>query len=347
MGWIYLRKLVFPLLLGALLVAGAIWGWRWWSDQRHLAQTDNAYVRADSAVIAPRVAGYVAEVAVADNQQVAAGDLLFRLDDRDWRVAVARARADVARARADMSVQSAATATEGSGVAEAQAALAAARAQAAQAQADLARIEPVWRRGFTTKAVYDAAVAAARSRAAAVEQAEAALAAQRSRQTAAASRGSGSGAEAVAARAALEAAELTLSYAQVRAPIAGVVGARSVRVGEYLRAGQQAMVIVPVAQAYVVANFKETQVARMRPGQRATLTLDAFPDSPLTGRVESISPASGAEFSILPPENATGNFTKVVQRLPVRIELDRPLPEGVRLAPGLSVTARVDLRSGG
>jgi membrane fusion protein (multidrug efflux system) len=118
-------------------------------------------------------------------------------------------------------------------------------------------------------------------------------------------------------------------------------------VGEYLRAGQQAMVIVPVERAYVVANFKETQVARMRPGQRATLTLDAFPATPLTGRVQSLSPASGAEFSILPPENATGNFTKVVQRLPVRIEIDRPLPEGVRLAPGLSVTARVDLRSGG
>jgi membrane fusion protein (multidrug efflux system) len=342
-----LRKLVFPLILGALVVAGAIWGWRWWSESRFFAETDNAYVKADSAVIAPRVAGYVAEVAVADNQAVVAGDLLFRLDDRDWRVAVERARADVARARAGMSAQSAATASEGSGIGEAAAALAAARAQAAQARADLARIEPVWRAGFTTKAVHDAAVAAAASREAAVAQAEAALAAQQARRTAAASRGGGAGAEAQAARAALEAAELTLSYAQVRAPIAGVVGARSVRVGEYLRAGQQAMVIVPVGQAYVVANFKETQVARMRPGQRVALRLDAFPDAPLRGRVESLSPASGSEFSVLPPENATGNFTKVVQRLPVRIVIDRPLPEGVRLAPGLSVTARVDLRSGG
>jgi len=342
-----LRKLVFPLLLGALLVAGAIWGWRWLSESRHLAETDNAYLKADSAVIAPRVAGYVAEVAVADNQAVRTGDLLFRLDDRDWRVAVERARADLARARADRSAQSAATASEGSGVAEAQAALAAARAQAAQADADLARIAAVWRDGFTTKAVHDAAVAAQARGRAAVAQAEAALAAQQARQAAAASRGGGAGAEITAARAALDAAELTLSYADVRAPIDGVVGARSVRVGEYLRAGQQAMVIVPIERAYVVANFKETQVARMRPGQRATLVLDAFPATPLSGRVESISPASGAEFSILPPENATGNFTKVVQRLPVRIEIDRPLPEGVRLAPGLSVTARVDLRSRG
>ena len=338
---------MFPLLLGALVVAGAVWGWRWWTLTRHVAETDNAYVKADSAVIAPRVAGYVAEVAVTDNQPVRAGDLLFRLDDRDWRAAVERARAELARARANLGAQAAATVSEGSGVAEAQAALAAARAEAARADADLARIAAVWREGFTTRAVYDAAVAAqARSRAA-VAQAEAAVAAQRARQRAAASRGGGAGAEIAAAQAALAAAELTLSYAQVRAPIDGVVGARSVRVGEYLRAGQQAMVIVPVDQAYVVANFKETQLARMRPGQRAMLVVDAFPDAPLRGRVESISPASGAEFSILPPENATGNFTKVVQRLPVRIEIDRPLPPGVRLAPGLSVTVRVDLRSGG
>lgn len=342
-----MRKLVFPLLLGALLVAGAIWGWQWWSDARHIATTDNAYVKADSAVIAPRVAGYVAEVAVVDNQPVAAGDLLFRLDDRDWQVAVERARADLARAQAGRSAQSAATASEGSGIAEALAALEAARAEAARARADLERIEKIWRDGFTTRAIYDAAVAAAQAGAAAVARAEAAVAAQQARRAAAASRGGGAGAEIAAARAALDQAELTLSYAEVRAPMAGVVGNRSVRVGEYLRAGQQAMVIVPVDQAYVVANFKETQVARMQPGQRVRLRLDAFPDVELTGRVESLAPASGSEFSVLPPENATGNFTKVVQRLPVRIAIDRPLPEGVRLAPGLSVTASVDLRSGG
>ena len=150
-----------------------------------------------------------------------------------------------------------------------------------------------------------------------------------------------------AGEAAVEAARLTLDYTVIRAPVAGIVGNRTVRAGEYVRAGQRLMAIVPVADAYVVANFKETQVGTMRPGQQVTLKLDAWPDAPLTGRILSFAPASGSRFAILPPENATGNFTKIVQRVPVKIAVVRPLPPGVRLTPGLSVEATVDTRSDG
>lgn len=330
-----------------MLIGAAVYAFHWWTVGRFRESTDNAYVEADTAVIASRVAGYVAAVHVTDNQPVGRGQPLFALDDRDLAASLARARADLAIAAAGVTTSGATTLSERAAIAEAEGALAAARANAAQARSDLERIGAIYRKGFATRAVFDAAVAANESRAAAVLQAQAAVAAQRARRAAAASQGGGATAEVAAARAALEAAMLNLSYARIVAPIDGVVGNRSVRVGEYVRAGQQTMVIVPMAQTYLVANFKETQVAAMRPGQRVMLEVDAWPDARVTGRIESLSPASGSRFSILPPENATGNFTKIVQRIPVRIAIDRPLPAGVRLAPGMSVSATVDVRDRG
>jgi len=338
-----LRKLIFPLVLSAMLVAGAAYGWRWWTVGRFQESTDNAYVAADSAVIAPRVAGYVARVLVADNQPVTFGQPLFTLDDRDLVAMRARARADLAQARAGLTTSGVTAESEALIVGEDRAQLAAARAQLAQARADLARIEPIYRRGFATKGTYDAAVAAAASRAADVAQREAAILSQQSKARSALSQGGSARAQIEAAEAALQMAELNIGYARVTAPIEGVVGNRSVRVGEYVKAGQQTMVIVPMQAAYLVANFKETQVARMAQGQRVRLKVDAFPDAKVTGRIDSLSPASGSQFSILPPENATGNFTKIVQRIPVRIAIDRPLPAAVRLAPGMSVAATVEI----
>ncbi len=326
-----------------MLIVAAFYGWRWWTVGRFEEMTDNAYVAADSAVIAPRVAGYVAQVLVADNQAVRVGDPLFTLDDRDLAAIQARARADLAQARAGLTTSGETAQSEALIVGEDRAELAAARAQLAQARADLARIEPIYRRGFATKGTYDAAVAAAASRAADVAQREAAILSQQSKARSALSQGGGARAQIEAANAALQAAELNLGYTRVAAPIDGVVGNRSVRVGEYVKAGQQTMVIVPLAAAYLLANFKETQVARMAQGQRVRLKVDAFPNAKVTGRIDSLSPASGSQFSILPPENATGNFTKIVQRIPVRIAIDRPLPAGVRLAPGMSVAAIVEI----
>ncbi len=330
-----------------MLIAGGMYGWRWWTVGRFEERTDNAYVAADTAVIAPRVAGYVDAVAVSDNQEVRAGQLLFTLDAQDFETVAARARADVDQARAGLVTVGASTATEADTVVANRAEILAARAQLAQARADLARIEPIYRKGFSTKGTYDAAVAAAASRAADVARAEATMVAQGSRRTATASQSGGARAQIASAQASLAQARLNLDYTHVIAPIDGVVGNRSVRVGEYLKAGQQTMVIVPLAAAYLVANFKETQVARMLPGQRVRLKADAFPDAPIMGRIESLSPASGSQYSILPPENATGNFTKIVQRIPVRIAIDRPLPAGVRLAPGMSVKAVVEVGHGG
>jgi membrane fusion protein (multidrug efflux system) len=342
-----LRRLIFPLILAAMLIAGGIYGWRWWTVGRFEETTDNAYVEADTAVIAPRIAGYVASVAVTDNQAVRVGDLLLTLDAHDYAAAAGKARADVAQARAGLVTVGATTLTEADTVVANRAEVEAARAQLAQARADLARIAPIYKQGFATKGTYDAAIAAAASRAADVARAEAAMVAQSSRRVATASQSGGARAQIAAADAAVQQAELNVSYTRVSSPIDGVVGNRSVHVGEYVKAGQRTMVIVPLQATYLIANFKETQVARMVPGQRVKLKADAFPDARLTGHVVSLSPASGSEYSILPPENATGNFTKIVQRIPVRIAIDRPLPVGVRLAPGMSVKATVDLRGHG
>ena len=342
-----MRKLIFPLILAAMLIAGGVYGWRWWTVGRFEETTDNAYVEADTAVIAPRVAGYVTGVAVTDNQPVRAGTVLFTLDAQDYEAAAARARADLAQARAGLATVGASTTTEADAIAGMRAEAASARAQLAQARADLARIEPIYRKGFATKGTYDAAVDAAASRAADLARAQAAVVAQGSKRTATASQSGSARAQIAAAEAAMQQAGLNLGYTRVTAPIDGTVGNRSVRVGEYIKAGQQTMVIVPLAAAYLIANFKETQVARMATGQRVRLKADAFPDAAITGHLQSLSPASGSEYSILPPENATGNFTKIVQRIPVRIAVDRPLPAGVRLVPGMSVKATVELRSRG
>ncbi|MCA3255087.1 MAG: HlyD family secretion protein, partial [Alphaproteobacteria bacterium] len=303
------------------------------------------YVEADMAVISSRVAGYIKRVAVDDNQAVRPGDTLVELEDVDYRARVAAAEADAARSGDLIGAADAAQGGRAAAIREAEAALAAAEAEATRAERDRQRLSQLLENRFVSRQRYDVAVAEAASRQAAVAQARAALVAARAGVA-------GAGAErgaAVAARSAataqLEAARYDLANTRIVAPVAGFVGNRSARVGQFVRAGQQLMVVVPVDKAYVVANFKETQVARMRPGQPVTLTVDAYPDVTLKGRIVSLSPAAGSRFSILPPENATGNFTKIVQRIPIKILIDRPLPEGVRLVPGMSVRPSIDVRS--
>ncbi len=332
--------IVALVLLGA--VAAAV---QWYVTGRWIEATDNAYVEADIAVIAPRVAGYVRTVAVTDNQAVKAGDVLAVLDDVDYRARVAVAEADVARMASMISAAEATTTSRSAMIDEAAAALTAAQAEAGRAEADRARLESLLGNRFVSRQRYDVAVADAASRRAAVGQARAALVAARSGVTGAGAERGASVAGGRAASAQLDASRYDLSNTIIRAPQDGVVGNRSARVGQYVRAGQQLMVVVPVDQAYVIANFKETQVTRMRPGQPVSIAADAYPDARISGRIASLSPAAGSRFSILPPENATGNFTKVVQRIPVKIILDRPLPDAVRLVPGLSVRPSIDVRN--
>lgn len=340
-----MRRAVFLILLGLSALAVVGYGVYWFSTGRYIESTENAYIEADIAVIAPRVAGYIRDVYVDDNQRVAKGDVLVRLEDIDYRARLGQAEAELAAGRSAIATAEAATSSRSQAIREAEAALAAAQAEGKRAEADRARLEKLLRDGFVSRQRHDVAVAEAASRAAAVTQARAAVAAARAGVTGATTERTTAVAGSRAAAAAVEAARYDLENTVIRAPIAGVVGNRFARVGQYVRAGQQLMAVVPVEQVYVVANFKETQVARMTPGQPVRITVDAYPDREVRGYIASLSPAAGSRFSVLPPENATGNFTKIVQRIPIKIWLDRPLPSDMRLVPGMSVEASLDVRS--
>lgn len=339
-----IRNHIFPILLGVVALGAIGFGIWWYVEGRHWQSTDNAYVEADMAVIAAKVSGYVAAVDVEDNQPVKAGQPLVHIVDADYRAAVAKAEAEVERLTRERGAAGARVMAESDAITQAEAALRAAEAQSIRAAADAKRADGLLAQGFATRATVDQRRAEAASAAALVAERRAAIAgAQAGRQAASGSAG-GAGAAQKAAIAQADAARLDLENTVIRAPFDGVVGNRSVRPGQFARQGQQLMVIVPVEQAYLVANFKETQISGMKPGMPVEVRLDAYPKTPLKGRIDSFSPASGSRFSVIPPENATGNFTRIVQRVPVKIVLDRPLPEGVRLTPGISADVEVDLR---
>lgn len=309
---------------------------------KYLESTNDAFLDADSVTVAPKVAGYVAQVFVADNEDVKAGQPLVRIDPREYRAQVAQARAqiDVARANAD---------NVRAGIREQEAAVAQARAQLAAAQVDLAfaqnqvaRYGPLAASGAeTTEQLANLRNQAERLKSqtaaqrAALMSAERRIGSLRAQVRQAQAQGEG-------AHAQLAAADVNLGSTLVRASVDGRVGNKTVRVGQFVQAGTRMMSIVPLRGIYVEANFKETQIGRMRVGQPATIRVDALHGVRLRGRVQSLAPGTGAEFSLLPPQNATGNFTKIVQRVPVRIQIDAG-PEARRvLVPGLSVTAKVD-----
>ena len=338
-----MRRILFIGIVAAIVLALAGYGYYYFTVGRYIQTTDNAYVEADIAVIAPKVAGYVADVRVTDNQAVHAGDPLLVIDRRDYDVAATRAAAEAARLRDLIETARATASAGGSQVGVGEAGLRAAEAEAVRARADVARFEKLRQQGWVSKAALDVRVAEAASRDAAIAQARATIAAARDTARAARSGTGGAQAQLQGAQASIAAARLDLDNTVVRAPVDGTVGNRTVRVGQYLRVGQQVMVIVPLARVYVVANFKETQIAAMHPGMAVTLKVDAYKGDPVRGRIVSLSPAAGSRFSVLPPENATGNFTKIVQRVPVKVALDA-LPAGLRLVPGMSVEASVDVR---
>lgn len=339
------QRFVFPILLALLAllaIGGGLW---WWLEGRHWQSTDNAYIEADIAVIAAKVPGYIASVPVADNQPVKKGDPLATIVDADYRAILAKADAEVEQQRRAQGSASAEVAVETSTVTESEAALVAALADARRAAADAARAEGLLAQGWVTRATLDARRAEAETSAALVAEKRAAIASARAQRQVATGDAGGAGASLKAALAARDAAALDLENTVIRSPTDGIVGNRTARPGQFARAGQQMLVVVPAADAYIVANFKETQIAGMKPGMPVTVTLDAYPDLTLSGRIDSFSPASGSRFSIIPPENATGNFTRIVQRVPVKILLEKPLPEGVTLTPGLSAKIEADLRT--
>jgi membrane fusion protein (multidrug efflux system) len=329
----------------AVLGAGA-WGANWWTVGRFIEGTNDAFLDADQVVAAPKVQGYVSEVLVSDNQQVRAGQPLVRIDPRPYQAALDQAVAAIAARQADVQAAQAQISQQTAHVGEAKAQLVSARTAETLAASEVERYRPLVQSGADTPEKL-AQLSAQRDQSAAAVAANAAatVSAQRQVATQAAQIGQAE-AQLKAAQANAEQARLNLQDTVVTSSIAGRVGDRAVRVGQFVGPGARLMAIVPVSDVYLTANFKETQIAHMRPGQPVSIRVDALGGRELKGVVESFAPGTGARFALLPPENATGNFTKVVQRVPVRVRVLASAEDRKRLLPGLSVTAKVDTRGG-
>lgn len=341
-----MKKPVLLCLATIAVLAAGTGGTRWATEWRHWQTTDDAYVDGDITNMAPKVSGHVVQVAVGDNQTVKAGDVLVRIDDRDFKAKVAEARALVAARRAMLAQLDDKVAVQRATMVQAGAGIASAQADLRRSRADLERTQRLVREDYVSRQRFDTQAAeAAKAEAGVTGSSAQALAARRQVAVLEADRDI-TQAQVDQALAQLALAEADLDATIIRAPVDGVIGNRVVREGMYARTGQHLLSVVPLATVWIDANFKETQIGTMHPGAHAEIEVDAYPGVAVTGTVTGFSPASGAKFSLLPPENATGNFTKVVQRLPVRIHLPADNPLAGRLRPGLSVTARIDTRTG-
>src|SRR5690242_2243559 len=332
------RDRIRKFLLATAAVAalgGATWyGFDYWTVGRFLVSTDDAYVKADTTTIAPKVSGYLTSVLARDNERVTAGQVLARIDDRDFKVALDQAKADVAAAQAALSSKQAQLDVQQAVIAAAQATVEVDTAAQTFAQQENKRYTDLAATGFGS--VQNAQAAQSRNAGAeATIQRDTANLASALKQIELLKAEIAQATAAVARASALEQqAELNLGYTTITAPIDGIVGNRTLRIGQFVQAGTQLMSLVPATGAYVVANFKETQLTFVRKGQKADISVDMFPGQVVHGHVDSLAPASGQEFALLPPDNATGNFTKVVQRIPVKILLDQT---PIELRPGMSV----------
>src|SRR5579871_5789870 len=317
-----LRRL---LMAGAALavLAGASWyAYDYWTVGRFEVSTDDAYVKADNTTIAPKVSGYLHEVLVGDNEPVKAGQVLARIDDRDYAVALEQSRADVAAAEAAVSSKQAQLDVQQSVIEAAKATLDVDTASATFTRQENKRYTDLAATGYGSVQNAQAAQSRDAGALAAIERDKANIASAINQVE-------------------LLKAELSQSYTTIVAPIDGVVGNRTLRAGQYVQAGTQLMSLVPASGAYVIANYKETQLTNVQTGQPVDIDVDMFPGKPVHGHVDSLAPASGQEFALLPPDNATGNFTKVVQRIPVKITLDSA---SVELRPGMSVIPTIQTR---
>jgi membrane fusion protein, multidrug efflux system len=301
-------------------------------------------VTADYTTVAPKISGYIADVLVQDNESVKAGEILARIDDRDFKTALKQANADVAAADADIRNLDAQLVLQQSIIDQQKADIAATEASKTFAQQDQTRYLDLMKTGYGTVQRAQQADANLRQETARLQGARAALLAAQNKIDVLKTDRVKAEAELARTRAVEHQAELNLSYTTIIAPVDGTVGARSLRVGEYVQAGTQLMAVVPLNSVYIVANYKETQLTDVRDGQPAAIAVDTFPGIKLTGHVDSLSPASGLQFALLPPDNATGNFTKIVQRVPVKIVLDEDALDGL-LRPGMSVEPTIDTKA--
>jgi membrane fusion protein (multidrug efflux system) len=335
------KKLILAVALAVIAIGGSWAGHWWWTIGRFQENTDNAYVEADISPIAPQIDGFIAAVEVGDNQVVKAGDILVRIDDPDFVARRDRADAAVATAQADIQTLDSQVGYQQSRVAQAEAQLEAANAEQRRAQQQFDRYAKLVTDKVISHQEYDDTEATLTKGKADVIRSIAAIKAEQAQLLVIQAQRNEASQKLREAQAEARLAALNLDKTVIRTPIDGVVGNRNVRVGNYIHAGNQLLSIVP-NDIYIVANFKETQLTHMKVGQKAEISVDAYPGMPVMGEVESFAPASGALFSLLPPENATGNFTKIVQRLPVRIKVPADSPLRGLLRPGLSVEATVE-----
>jgi len=338
---------VLIIVAAGLLILAAIWFVHYWTRGRFVESTNDAYIQADQVTVATRVSGFVDQVLVQDNQSVQAGQPLVRVDDRDPRAKMEQALAQVDQGRASVVQAQAQIRQQEAQIAQSEAQLSGAKTKAKYAEREATRYGPLAASGAETAEKYDQMRQNSEDAEATMAQDKAAvLAAKRQIETLKAQILTAN-AQIEQAQAQVRQAKVDLDATLVRASIDGRVGDETVRVGQYVQPGTAMMTVVPVQKVYLVANFKETQRSRMRAGQPATIKVDALGGKALHGVVESFSPGTGAQFALFPPNNATGNFTKVVQRIPTRIRIDAGPQARKVLSPGLSATVSVDTYGAG
>jgi membrane fusion protein, multidrug efflux system len=339
-----LRSALVGVGVIGLLTTGTLYGQYWWKTGRFLASTDDAYLQADNVIISPKISGYLLGVPVTDNQSVQAGQVLARIDDRDYCTALAAAHADVAAQEASIDNLTQQIGEQQLLISEARATVNADQAAQVFARQDDERYTTLSKTGVSTIQNAQQATANLREKEAALDRDTVGVSAAEKQVDVQNTQLAEARAVLARKQAALRQAELNEGYTTITSPVDGIVGVRTLRVGQYVQAGTQLMAIVPLQAVYVTANYKETQLTDVRPGQPVTLEVDTFPGAEVHGVVNSIAPASGQEFALLPPDNATGNFTKIVQRVPVKITIDPDDPLIGQLRPGMSVEPTIDTK---
>jgi membrane fusion protein, multidrug efflux system len=340
------RKFVLMGIVSLLALAALSYGGYYTLVGRFYVSTDDAYVRANNTLLGARVSGHIAAILPGDNVLVRAGEVIFKIDDGDYRIAVDAARTRIATQQATIDrIGRQVTAME-SAAEQMKAQLASAEANQKRADLDFDRQQALSTKGFASRATFEQSQAGRDQGAAAVQSAQAALSAARDSVEVTKAQQDEARAQLAELQTSLAKAERDLDFASVRAPVDGTFSNRLVNVGDFIVAGQRLGNVVPLNEVFIDANFKETQLKRIRPGQPVTIKVDAYGQRKFAGVVDSISPAAGAVFTLLPPDNATGNFTKIVQRLPVRVRVPKDVAKQNLLRAGMSVYATVDTREG-
>jgi membrane fusion protein, multidrug efflux system len=340
-----LRQLLIALAAGLALILGGLYGDYWWNTGRFLVTTDDAYVQAHSALIAPQVSGYIIAVPVDDNQRVRPGQVLARIDPRLYQAALDQARANVAAAQASIATLQQQIEQQRLVVEQDDQQVAADQAALVYAQQNFVRYTELARTGFGTVKNAQQATADIREKTAALQRDTTGVAAAKKQIAVYEAQLAQAKATFAQQQATEKQAALNLGYTTIVAPFDGTVGVRTVTVGQYVEPGAQLMAVVPLRRVYITANYKETELTDVRPGQPVTIDVDTFPGVTVHGTVDSLAPASGEQFALLPPDNATGNFTKIVQRIPVKIAIDEKDPLLGTLRPGMSVEPTIDTKS--